>query len=111
MRAGLSPGFAGRKGDWNMSTDETPMRVYLREDSSLRDDPGPPLNERHETIAIDTSSESFLFQGQGDTARNALNNIRLAHAKGSSGPKLKRCNAAIKRDKGGLARIVFKRRG
>ena len=48
------------------------MKVFLRKDGGMRDDPGPPLNRPYETITIKTSSKDFVFQGKGDTARRVL---------------------------------------
>ena len=57
------------------------MRVFLRQDSTVRDDPGSPLDKPFETITINTSSETFVFKGNGNsTARVALSNVRLARA-------------------------------
>jgi hypothetical protein len=83
------------------------MRVFLRQDGSLRDDPGPPLDKPYETITINTSSETFVFTGHSDaTARRALDYVRLA--RGNHGtPRYKRCHAAILSDKGAVALIVF----
>ncbi|WP_192182599.1 hypothetical protein [Mesorhizobium amorphae] len=90
-----------------MSANE--MRVFLRHDGSIRNDPGPPLNKLYESITIKTSSEEYVFNGRSDTARGALDYIRLAHAKhGTATSKDKACHAAIKADKGAVAHIVFK---
>jgi hypothetical protein len=90
-----------------MSANET--RVFLRQDGSIRNDPGAPLDQPYETITINTSSETFVFIGRGDApARRALDYVRLAHAKhGTATPRDKRCHAAILADKGALALIVF----
>lgn len=85
------------------------LKVFLRHDGSLRDDPGSLLDRPHETITINTSSETFVFNGQGHgTARRALDSVRLARAgQGTATPKDKRCHAAILADKGAVALIVF----
>ena len=85
------------------------MKVFLRHDGSLRDDPGSPLDKPYETMTINTSSETFVFSGQGHgTARRALDNVRLARAgHGTATPRDKRCHAAILADKGAIALIVF----
>ena len=91
-----------------MMADE--MRVFLRQDGSFRDDPGPPLDKPYETITINTSSETFVFSGNGhSTARRALDNVRLAR-QGQGNPRDKRCHAAILADKGAVALVVFARR-
>lgn len=61
--------------------DANEMKVFPRQDGSIRDDPGPPLDKPYETITISTSpdTEPFVFKGRSDTARTALAYIRLAH--------------------------------
>ncbi|TIL27431.1 hypothetical protein [Mesorhizobium sp.] len=69
----------------------------------IRNDPGPPLNKPYETITIVTSSETFVFTGEGNTARGKLDIVRG----GKATPKDKRCYAAIKADGGAKAAIMF----
>jgi hypothetical protein len=67
------------------------LRLLLRHDGSFRDDPGPQLDKPYETITINTSSETFVFTGNGhSTPRRALGSVRLARA-GNGTPRDKRC--------------------
>ena len=87
------------------------MKVFLRQDGSIRDDPGPPLDKPYETITISTSpdTEPFVFKGRSDTARTALAYIRLAHKKHRTATaKDKACHAAIDANRGAGADVVFK---
>jgi hypothetical protein len=83
------------------------LKLFLRHDGSFRDDPGSPLDKPFETITINTSSEAFVFSGNGhSTPRKALDNVRLARpGQGTSRDRL--CHAAILADKGAVALIVF----
>ncbi|WP_181182756.1 hypothetical protein [Mesorhizobium sp. B3-1-9] len=45
------------------------MKVLLRDNVTLRDDPGPPLDKRYKTVTVHTKHEPFIFVGEGDTAR------------------------------------------
>lgn len=82
------------------------LRLFLRHDGSFRDDPGAPLDRPYETITINTTSETFVFNGNGNsTPRRALDNVRLARGKGTT--RDERCHAAITADKGAVALIVF----
>ena len=86
------------------------LRLFLRHDGSLRDDPGSPLDKPFETITINTSSETFVFSGNGhSTARAALGNVRLARANHGTARDT-RCHAAILADRGAVALIVFSRK-
>jgi hypothetical protein len=88
------------------------LKLFLRHDGSFRDDPGSPLDRPHATITINTSSETFVFNGNGhSTPRRALDSVRLARAgHGTATPRDKRCHAAILADKGAVALIVFARK-
>jgi hypothetical protein len=87
--------------------DANEVKLFLRHDGSFRDDPGSPLDKPYDTITINTSSETFVFSGNGhSTARRALDNVRLAHGNHGS-PRDQRCHAAIQADKGAVAFIVF----
>ena len=83
------------------------MKVLLRGDVTLRNDPGPPLNKKYGRITVRTSREEFVFVGEGDTARGALGYIQRAYSGSGASDKLKRCHAAVKADRGGAADIVF----
>jgi hypothetical protein len=78
------------------------MEIYLSKSAVIRNDPGPLLDKPYKTITIVTSSETFVFVGEGSTARGKLDSLRRATAP----LKDKRCFAAIKADGGSKATIV-----
>ena len=89
--------------------DENEVKVFLRKDGGIGNDPGRPLTRRYATITIRTSSEVFVLNGRSDTARGTLDCIRRAEPKHDTATdKDKRCHAAILKDRGALAHIVFK---
>ncbi|MCF6126250.1 hypothetical protein EN904_05200 [Mesorhizobium sp. M7A.F.Ca.CA.001.07.2.1] len=83
------------------------MKVLLRKNVDFRDDPGPPLDRRYETVTVHTSREPFVFVGEGDTARHVFDYIRRAHSKSGSSKKLRDCHAAVKADGGARSDVVF----
>jgi hypothetical protein len=87
--------------------DASELRVFLRKDCSIQDDPGARLNLPYETVTINTSSEPFVFTGNGNaSARSALDSVRLA--RGPQGtPRYKRCHDAIAADTGAVALVAF----
>jgi hypothetical protein len=79
------------------------MDVYLSKSAVIRNDPGAVLSKPYKTITVVTSSETFVFLGEGSTARSKLDSLRRSTAP----PKDKRCLASIKADGGSKATIVF----
>ncbi|WP_143744527.1 hypothetical protein [Mesorhizobium prunaredense] len=79
------------------------MEIFLTKQAAIRNDPGPPLNKPYETITIVTSSEKFVFTGEGNTARGKLDIVRG----GKATSKDKRCYEAIKAAGGAKATVVF----